>query len=257
MTAGRDTRAPVASRVLVGTFVVFSFGCGNTGKAEVVPGLDVCNECQMVIDQPRQAAGYFVDGEFVTFDSPICLLRSYESLEKSAERLPTAIYFAVNDAGEMHTGEATTFLLTHHRPTLMDGGVLAFANPAVAEAARTEGDEVAVDWPGVRFALGRPDRMIEVRFGPDGMLPEVVNAVRGELVQWSVRSNDLPSDLVLSVKGYPELHPILVPASGEEVVFRMQTTRPGAGFPIVATGVDAPLGMLKVTGPHTVDEESR
>ena len=36
----------------------------------------------IIIDQPRQAAGYFEDGEFVTFDSPICLLRSYESLEQ-------------------------------------------------------------------------------------------------------------------------------------------------------------------------------
>ena len=69
---------------------------------------------------------------------------------------------------------------------------------------------------------------------------------------------NLPPDredgLVLSVKGYPEFEPIVLPASGNEVVFRMRAVRPGAGFPIVANGADAPLGMLKVAGPHTVDE---
>ncbi len=257
MTAPCGRRATLLSTALVGVYALFAFGCGNQQNAEVVAGLDACVECQMVIDQPRQAAGYFVGGSFVTFDSPICLLRSYESLAQRGEKLPTSIHFAVDDSGQMQTAETTTFLLTQHRPTLMDAGVLAFSDPAAAEATRIADGELLVDWQGFRNARARPDRVIELRFGPEGMVPEVVSAARGELVEWSVRSSGLASDLALSIGGYPELAPILVPASGDEIVFRMRAVRPGAGFPIVATGVDEPFGMLKVIGPHTADEEAR
>lgn len=254
MRAKREMPASLVSSILAALFCALAPGCGDPGKVEIVAGLDVCRECQMVIDSPRQAAGYLKDGEFLTFDSPICLLRSYESLAKRADGLPVSIYFSVSDEGEMQPAEDTTFLLTQHRPTVMDSGAFAFADAAAAETLRNPGDETT-DWPGFRLARGKPDRVVEVRFGPDGMVPEVVNAARGELVEWNARSSGLASDLVVSVKGYPELEPILLPASGETVVFRIQAERPGAGFPIVATGTDAPLGRLKVTGPHTVDEE--
>jgi len=256
MTTRRRKPATILSTILLTVVVLLAHGCGNPIEVEIVAGFDVCHECQMVIDQPRQAAGYIAGGKFVTFDSPICLLRSYESLEKRGEKLPISIHFAVDDGGAMQPAETTTFLLTRHQPTLMDGGVLAFGDPIAAEAARSADDEVTIDWPGFRLAQGRPDRVLEVLFGPEGMSPEVVNAARGELVQWKIRSSGLTGNLVLSVGGYPELDRILVPASGEEVVVRMRAVRPGAGFPIVAIGADTPLGMLKVSGPHTLDEEA-
>lgn len=241
--------------VVLATLVILAtLGCSSAAKIEIVAGFDVCHECQMVIDLPRQAAGYLANDKFVTFDSPICLLRSYDALDKRGEALPLAIHFAVDESGTLQSHGTAMFLLTDHHPTLMDGRVLAFADRASADAVRTEDDEVITDWSGFRLARGKPDRVVEVQFGPEGMSPDVVNAARGELIQWRARSTGYEEGLVLEVKGYPELETVVVPASGNEVVFRMRAVRPGAGFPIVADGSDRALGMLKVTGPHTVDE---
>ena len=49
---------------------------------------------------------------------------------------------------------------------------------------------------------------------------------------------------------------IRVPASGEVVVVRMKAARPGMGFPVMEHGTDEPLGILKILGAHTADEEA-
>jgi len=210
----------------------------------------------MLIDRPAQACGYVMDGEFVTFDSALCLLRRYESLAAQDRDAPVEIYFADQRDAALHRAETVTFLLTHHLPTVMDSGVVAFASRQAAEAARRHDDEVLTDWPGFQLARGVPDRVLEVTIGPAGMSPEIVQVDKGELVLWKLRGTGLEQDLVVSVAGYPEIEAVVLPASGDEVEFRLMALRPGAGFPIVRTDSGEALGMLKVTGAHTLDEEA-
>jgi hypothetical protein len=249
MTDGLPARCVAAA--LVASIVVYA-GCNGAVTPEVVAGVDVCRHCNMVIDQPRQACGYPDDGVFVTFDSPVCLLREYETLAEP----PEAVYFADYESGALHAAERVTFLLTDHVRTAMEGGVLCFADREAAKAVRTHDDERLSDWAGFRLLRGEPDRVIEVRFGPAGMDPEVVQADKGDLLLWRARSDGLERDLVVSVLGYPELAAVTVPASGEEAVFRLQAARPGAGFPVLGGESAEPLGMLKVAGAHTTDEEA-
>ena len=83
-----------------------------------------------------------------------------------------------------------------------------------------------------------------------------MEAAKGELLLWKATTSGLDRDLVISIRGYPEVGEIVVPASGDVAVFRMKVTRPGMGFPVMETGTDRPLGVLKVLGSHTADEEA-
>jgi hypothetical protein len=192
----------------------------------------------------------------MTFDSPVCLLRSWDDLRNRGEEPPHSVHFADYQTGTLYPAEAITFLLTGHTPTVMGSGVLCFRDRNPAEAMRGHDDDVLTDWNGFRTARGEPDRVFQVNFGATGMVPDVVEANKGELVLWKARGAGLERDLVVAIRGYPEVEEVMVPASGEEITFRLQAGRPGAGFPIVRVDDGRPLGMLKVSGAHTVNEEA-
>ncbi|MCP3977927.1 MAG: hypothetical protein GY716_01170, partial [bacterium] len=185
-----------------------------------------------------------------------CLLRNHEARRKGGQRLPVELYFADHRDAALHPAQAVTFLLSEHMPTVMDSRVLCFADREAAEAMIRHEDERITDWEGYKLARGVPDRVIELQFGAAGMVPALVESTKGDLLLWKATSSGLDRDLAVTIKGYPEVGRITVPASGEEVVFRMQAVRPGMGFPVVEAGVDGPLGMLRVHGAHTAEEEA-
>jgi hypothetical protein len=242
------TVAPVTAVLLA--------ACSGEVAPRISRGIDGCRACGMVIDRTEQACGYVADGEFVTFDSPICLLKSFEARGEGGEPLPGEIYFADYRDSSLHVAEETTFLLTDHVPTVMESGALCFASREAAEAARQHEDEVLTDWSGYRIVKGVPDRVLEVRFDAGGMVPEVVESAKGELLLWKARAGRIEGDLSVSIKGYPEVGSVTIPASGDEVIFKMKALRPGAGFPVVRTDTGEALGALKVLGAHTPDEEA-
>jgi len=232
-------------------------GCSGEVTPVIVAGVDACRECNMIIDTPGQACG-FIDGrEFVTFDSPVCLLRNYESRRREGRGTPTEVYFADYGDGSLHPASAVTFVLTDRVSTVMESGALCFAGREAAEAVAHQNDEPMTDWQGYQLAHGVPDRVIAVRFETAGMVPEIVESTKGELLLWKAIASGLDRDLVVSIRGYPEVGEITVPASGNEVSFRMRAARPGTGFPVVEAGTDEPIGVLRVLGAHTTDEEAR
>ena len=234
--------------------LAFMTACGGPVEPGVVAGVDGCSRCGMVIDQPNQACGWIRDGEFVPFDSPACLLADFDDLRRSGQAPPQGIYFADYDSGEFVTGDTAAFLLTDHIPTVMNGRVLCFATTTAAQAAKHHDDEIVTDWMGYRRLRGEPDIVVDTVFGGDGMEPEVVMVAKGELVLWRAAVDGLDEDLEWTIKGYPEVGPVMVPADGGAVDVRFFATRPGAGFPIERVAGGEPLGMLKVSGPHTMDE---
>jgi hypothetical protein len=248
------TMTHAASKLLALTLLLTFSGCAREPAIEIVEGIDVCRECNMVIDQVNQSAGFVSGGEFIPFDSPGCLLRFYESLPKSERPRPEDIYFADYRDGAFYPAVRTTFLLTSHIPTVMNAQVVAFSDAEGAMGTRSHPDEVVTDWYGYRTERGTPEAVLEVVFGAEGMEPELVEADKGDLVVLRAVGLGLEEDLVLSIQGYPEAGSLTIPASGEAVEIRFLASKPGVGFPIGADD-GHPLGVLRVTGAHTPDEE--
>ena len=236
-------------------FVVPLASCMGDGEPGVMAGVDSCLQCGMVIDRVNQSCGFSEEGEFLTFDSPGCLLEAYEKRRGNKTVPPSKIYFAdYHDAG-FHSAESATFLLTEHVPTVMNAGVLAFASQSAAEKVRSHPDEHLTDWNGYRTARGTPDQAVAVTIERMGMSPEVVEVDKGDLISLRLNGTNLEADLLLRITGYPELGTIAVPATGEEIEVRVLALRPGDGFPIIDEVSGEALGRLKVHGPHTQDEE--
>lgn len=79
---------------------------------------------------------------------------------------------------------------------------------------------------------------------------------KNEIVEWIFHTEGLRSPLVVRLRGYEELGKIALPISGEPTKIRMRANKPGEGFPLVRINDNAPLGMVKVIGAHTSDEEA-
>ena len=192
----------------------------------------------------------------MTFDCPSCLLQSIEAITDSGIPVPEQIWFADYLNGTFTPAAETTFLLTDHVPTVMNLGVLTFTDREAAENVATHEDEIVTDWLGFRTLEGTPDTVIDLRFGPGGMEPEVVEVQKDALVLFRGAGQDLAGDLPLNLRGYPEFGTVVIPGDGTTIEFRLIASRPGAGFPIIS-GEDELLGMLKVEGPHTPEEAER
>lgn len=246
----------VSRSVLVAVSVFGAVACVGEMTPAIVAGVDACDQCGMMIDRVRQACGYVADGEFVTFDSPVCLLRSYEERRASGQAEPVGMYFADYVDASLHPVDQVRFLLTEHLPTVMNSGVVCFASLEAATAQREHSDEVLTDWVGFRTARGKPDVVWDVSFDDQGMEPEVVDATMGDLVVLRARVTGLDRSLTIMVEGYPEVEISTLPASGESVEIRLLASRPGAGFPIKDADSAEPLGRLRVSGAHTADEEA-
>ncbi|MCP4659701.1 MAG: hypothetical protein GY856_30225, partial [bacterium] len=182
---------PAAAAVLL----LLVWGCVSDQEPEIAAGIDGCASCGMVIDKENQAAGYYVDKEFHTFCSSGCLLESYEKRRQQGQPSPERIFFADYLGSGLHPAESVTYLLTEHVPTVMDWGILAFADPAAARAQKQHDDESLVDWIGLRTRRGKPDRRLSLVFTGEGMSPEVVELQKGELVEWEIRGRELDRDL--------------------------------------------------------------
>ena len=78
---------------------------------------------------------------------------------------------------------------------------------------------------------------------------------KGELVEWIFTpENENIQDLIM-LKGYDEMQNIMVRVGGFPVKIRMLADKPGAGFPFIRSSDNQIIGMVKVAGAHTSDEE--
>jgi hypothetical protein len=209
----------------------------------------------MVIGKANQACGYFAESRFVPFDAPGCLLRSIGTRKKTVPVPVASIYLADYNTAKFHRADSTIFLLTSHIPTVMNARVICFGSKEEAVKIKKFDDEIITDWQGFYIRRGTPDRIHDLVLGKNGFSPQVALANKGELILLSYTSKGLEADLTIELKGYPEVEKLVLPASGEAVEMRVLATRPGAGFPIIDSE-NKPLGMLRVEGAHTTDEEA-
>ena len=87
------------------------------------------------------------------------------------------------------------------------------------------------------------------------MHPDSFEINKGELVELSLHGKNLNDEVTLAIKGYEKAGEIRIPVSGDQVSLRFWASRPGAGFPVIDTSNNNPVGMMKVAGAHTPDEE--
>jgi hypothetical protein len=230
-------------------------GCSGELNPEITLGVDSCEQCNMVINTNNQACGYYSDSEFIPFDSPGCLLYSYEEIKKQAQVIPSKIYFADYITARLLLADSISFLLTDHIHTVMSAGVLCFADKDSAENYKRFPDETITDWTGYQVLRGTPDKIIEAIISPQGIKPEVVSLNKNEIVEWIFQGQGMQNDIHFKLKGYEELGEIVIPTDGEKVKLRMLANHPGAGFPFINSKDESIIGMVKVSGAHTHDEE--
>ncbi len=231
-------------------------GCKRQEIPEITAGVDACSHCRMVIDQVNQACGYFDANGFVTFDSPACLLRQIEQADSGIRPVSERIHFADYSKTGFVRADSTYFLLTEQIPTVMQGGVICFASELDAVSHNEKGEGEITDWEGYQVLKGTPDLTIKATITPTGMHPEMLIVNKNEIVEWLLYAEGLPAPIVVRLRGYEELGEIVVPVNGDPVSIRMRASKPGEGFPLVRKEGGEPVGMLKVIGAHTSDEEA-
>jgi hypothetical protein len=234
---------------------IILFCTGGEKTPQIMTDLDACVHCNMIISKINEACGYFTEGEFHTFDSPGCLLKEFEGFRKNSSQPPSGIYFVDYSTKKFITADSTFFLITDHIPTVMNAGVICFASKETAGEYVKSPDEKITNWRGYQTLKGTPDRIVKITVTPSGMDPDVVILEKNELVEWIFFAKDLKGGYEFYLKGYDEIGKIKLEISDGQITVRMFANRPGAGFPFINVANEKPVGMVKVMGAHTADEE--
>ncbi|GBE30577.1 nosL [bacterium BMS3Bbin04] len=240
------------SLIILSAFLLM-FGCAKEAKIEITSGLDACHTCNMNINTLNQAAGMVVGQDFLTYDSPKCLLRDIESLPDSFTLRNSDIYMADYESSELISAESIVMVLTDHVPTVMNGRVVCFSSAEKAAAFVKHDDEIITDWVGFQTLRGTPDLTVEVTLSHYELVPNLIEANKGDLLVVRVHSTSTQQGLQLSVRGYEEVEPVELTADNEYTDIRLLLTKPGAGFPIVDQSGHS-YGMIRVAGAHTEEE---
>jgi hypothetical protein len=231
-------------------------GCGGSDEPEIQAGVDVCKNCNMVISQTNQAAATVQDGDFHTFCNPLCLLKD---LAKHGSRPGTdraRFLFADFETGSLMGADTTYFLLTENLTTVMRSGVLCFGSEAQALSYQRAAQEVVTDWRGFWVKRGTPHKTIQVILEKSGLSPEVIVVDKNDIVELILTNDNPTRGYTFTIKGYEEVGVISLPDGTEKVRVRFLANKPGIGFPIINHENKSSVGMLRVLGAHTADEET-
>ena len=151
-------RSTIASRLAaaLATLVVGAACAAETGPPEIVLDETVCARCGMLISEPRFAASYRAGDGTAAFDDIGCLLDALDRAElrtgSSRESAASAsdagreaeVWFL--DAGERwRPANEVVFVRSSGISTPMNGGILALADRAAAEAIATAGGGLVVE----------------------------------------------------------------------------------------------------------------
>lgn len=139
---------------VLGTAVLFLAACGGGQNLEEPPdiryGEDVCEECSMIINEPRHAASYVLaDGTVRRFDD-LGEMLAYDS--KHHEEVH--VYWVHDfNTEEWIMAQKAAFVLNSEAKTPMGWGLLAFADTASADAYMAENGGTATVWSDLQTAV--------------------------------------------------------------------------------------------------------
>jgi len=240
---------------LVGICFVLSY-CNTNGTPEIHADVDDCVNCNMIISQLNQGCGYFHGGEFLTFCSSQCLLTTYQKLNQKNRPESAMIYFPDYPGSQLIPADSIIFLLTNNITTVMNSGALSFGDADIAASYKKHPDELVTDWRGYMIVKGKPDRTIEVSISNERINPDIIQMQKGEIVVWNIRPVNENIQGRFQLKGFEEMTNIEIKSGGMPVSLRMLADKPGDGFPFIRISDGRPMGMVKVKGAHTSDEEA-
>jgi hypothetical protein len=209
----------------------------------------------MVITQLDQACGFVQDETFHPFDSPVCLIKTLDSNKKAGKGLPVSVYFSDYLTSRLLAADSVSFLMTRGIATVMNSGVLCFADKDSARSYQKSLQDRVVGWTEYQALQRNPDKVLDITLSPTGLQPETTVLNKNEIVEWRFRGENLTSDVILRLQGYEELGDIPVAASGDVYTLRMFADKPGVGFAFLSGDRQTPVGMVKVMGGHTIEEE--
>lgn len=234
---------------------VFLFCCKADQKPQIQSGIDNCKHCNMIISQTNQACGFFKENNFVTFCSPSCLLADYENLEDKNMIKNTQIYFTDYNTKIFMPSDSTFFLLTKSIPTVMNSGVVCFNSLENAKMLKREPEDIVTDWRKYKVLAGTPDKIIKIKINNFQMNPGVLVFNKNDIIQLEIEKIGHINNILISIKGYEEVGNFIFTEGISFITVKMIADKPGSGFPIMMEGIDQPIGMIKVLGAHTLDEE--
>lgn len=140
--------------LLVLTAVLLITACGGTQNLEEPPdirfGEDVCEECSMILNEPRHAASYVLaDGTVRLFDD-IGDMLAYDS--KHHEDVHVYWVHDFISEGWIMARQAH-FVLNNEAQTPMGWGLLAFAEETAAINYKTANGGTEADWAALQTAV--------------------------------------------------------------------------------------------------------
>jgi len=237
-------------------FSCFLISCDRQNKPVIHANVDACLQCGMSITQLNQACGYYHQGEFHTFCAGRCLLEKYQSIDRTERPASNQVYFADYEKSDLAPADSMEFLISSHITTVMNAGVISFNIDGPVSSYKKHDDELITNWRGLQLIKGVPDRKVEVTVSSHVMIPEVTMLKKNELIEWIITTENENSQDKIFLKGYDEMKHIELKAGGIPVKVRMLADKPGAGFPFVRISDNQIIGMVKVIGAHTNDEEA-
>jgi copper chaperone NosL len=136
------------------TAVLWLTGCGAESPSDTPPeiryGADVCDQCSMIISEPKYAASYVTtSGEVRRFDD-VGELLAYDAIHKE-----TVHIYWVHDytSEEWIRADAATFVFNQGLNTPMGWGLAAFANESDATQLIHEQGGTSVTWATLQQAV--------------------------------------------------------------------------------------------------------
>ena len=255
MVYAKEKTLPLRNFSFLCVIAFLLFNCSGNNEPQIIVDFDECAHCKMIIGKKNESCGYFVGNEFITFDSPGCLLKEYELIKKNKKTLPERIYFIDYNSSKFIPADSTHFLMTNHIQTVMNAGVLCFNSRETVETYIKHTDEELTDWIGYQVKQGNPDNIVKIFVSPSGMKPEVVELKKNEIVEWQFCGEGLEKNVKIQLKGYERFGEVEIFSTGNVTKRRMLAKFPGSGFPFVRSSDQTPIGMVKVLGAQTSDEE--
>lgn len=128
---------------LVAALAACGGGASPDEPPEILYGQDVCDECNMIINEPRHAAAYVTaEGEARRFDDIGDMLAYNQRNQEDVHQFWVHDY---NTEAWVKADEAF-FVVSSGQPTPMGWGILAFADQASADAFIAGGAGQVVTW---------------------------------------------------------------------------------------------------------------
>ena len=235
--------------------IILVANCQKEQRPQILANVDACTHCNMMISKLNQACGYFFSGEFIPFDSPVCLMHEFDVLRKKDNIALPSVYFADFCDSKFISAESTYFLFTKHIPTVMNAGIICFADKDSAIQYQKHQNEKIVEWKMFQAISCSPDTNISAILSLQGLDPQTVLLKKNQLVEWTFTGKGLKTQVDLILKGYEEFGSISITADGKPVKYKILASRPGTGFAFFTNDGATPFGMVKISGAHTKDEE--